>query len=172
MVTTGGVVSVTVTVKLAFAALPCVSVAVQATVVKPRGKVLPDAGAQETVAASSGSIALTAYVTTAPVGPVASAVMLAGVVITGGVVSAGGPRPPTGGVVSLPVGSPQQTRVPPVWIAQLNPPPEETWLNAPVVGVASSWCNELSPQQASVPSVRSPQVCSTVTVLPPEETWL
>src|SRR6266851_5683051 len=59
MVTTGDVVSVTVTVKLAFAALPCVSVAVQATVVRPRGKVLPDAGAQETVAASSGSVALT-----------------------------------------------------------------------------------------------------------------
>jgi hypothetical protein len=60
MVPTGGVVSVTVTVKLAVAVLPCVSVAVQATVVRPRGKVLPDAGAQETVAASSGSIALTA----------------------------------------------------------------------------------------------------------------
>src|SRR5712692_662875 len=60
MVTTGKVVSVTVTVKLAFAALPCVSVAVQATVVRPTGKVLPDAGAQETVAASSGSVALTA----------------------------------------------------------------------------------------------------------------
>src|SRR5713226_2716887 len=59
MVTTGDVVSVTVTVKLAFAALPCASVAVQATVVRPRGKVLPDAGAQETVAASSGSVALT-----------------------------------------------------------------------------------------------------------------
>src|SRR5713226_489202 len=59
MVTTGDLVSVTVTVKLAFAALPCVSVAVQATVVRPRGKVLPDAGAQETVAASSGSVALT-----------------------------------------------------------------------------------------------------------------
>src|SRR5712692_287836 len=60
MVTTGGVVSITVTVKLAFAALPCVSVAVQATVVTPRGNVLPEAGVQETAAASSGSTALTA----------------------------------------------------------------------------------------------------------------
>src|SRR5260370_15783839 len=59
-VTTGGVVSVTLTVKLAFAALPCVSVAVHKTVVRPRGKRLVDAGAQETVAASSGSMALTA----------------------------------------------------------------------------------------------------------------
>src|SRR5260370_33790157 len=84
--------------------------------------------------------------------------MLPGVVITGGVVSAGGPRPPGGGVVWPKVGSPQQTRVPPVWIAQLCAPPEETWLNVPVVGVASTWCGELSPQQASVPSVRSPQV--------------
>jgi len=60
MVTAGGVVSVTLTVKLAFATLPFVSVAVQATVVRPRGKGIPDAGAQETVAASSGSVALTA----------------------------------------------------------------------------------------------------------------
>src|SRR5260370_31298680 len=36
MVTTGGVVSVTLTVKLAFAALPCVWVAVRKTVVRPR----------------------------------------------------------------------------------------------------------------------------------------
>src|SRR5260370_30576626 len=75
MVTTGGVVSATVTVKLAFAVLPCVSVAVHATVVRPRGKVLPDAGAQETVTASS-SAALAAYVRTAPVGPIASAVLV------------------------------------------------------------------------------------------------
>src|SRR5260370_10064609 len=60
MVTTSGVVAATETAKLAFAALPCMSVAVQATVVRPRGKGLPDAGAQETVAASSGSVALTA----------------------------------------------------------------------------------------------------------------
>src|SRR5260370_30969205 len=92
--------------------------------------------------------------------------MLPGVVITGGVVSAGGPRPPGGGVVWPKVGSPQQTRVPPVWIAQLCAPPEETWLNVPVVGVASTWCSELSPQQASVPSVRSPQVKSAPPGMP------
>src|SRR3989442_940577 len=57
MVTTGGVVSATVTVKLAFAALPCVSVAVHVTVVSPMGKVAPEMGVQATVAASSGSVA-------------------------------------------------------------------------------------------------------------------
>src|SRR5260370_35191005 len=94
--------------------------------------------------------------------------MLPGVVITGGVVSAGGPRPPGGGVVWPKVGSPQQTRVPPVWIAQLCVPPEETWLKVPVVGVAATWCSELSPQQASVPSVRSPQARSATNAPPPE----
>jgi hypothetical protein len=59
-VITGGVASITVTVKVPLAVLPCVSVAVHATVVRPRGNVLPDAGAQETEAASSGSVALTA----------------------------------------------------------------------------------------------------------------
>src|SRR5260370_38314946 len=98
--------------------------------------------------------------------------MLPGVVITGGVVSAGGPRPPGGGVVWPKVGSPQQTRVPPVWIAQLCAPPEETWLNVPVVGVASTWCSELSPQQASDPSVRSPEGGSTMKAMPPELTSL
>jgi len=59
MVTTGGVVSFTVIVKLALDVLPCVSVALQPTVVVPIGKVAPEAGLHETVAASSGSVAVT-----------------------------------------------------------------------------------------------------------------
>ena len=43
-VTTGSVVSRTVTVKVADPVLPAVSVAEQVTVVGPSGKVLPDAG--------------------------------------------------------------------------------------------------------------------------------
>ena len=64
------------------------SVAVTVTVVVPMAKVLPDAGplvtdtlAQLSVAGGGG------YVTTAPAGLVASAVMFAGVEGTGGVVS-------------------------------------------------------------------------------------
>src|SRR5260370_29719097 len=94
--------------------------------------------------------------------------MLPGVVITGGVVSAGGPRPPGGGVVWPKGGSPQQTRVPPVWIAQLCAPPEETWLKVPVVGVVPTWGSGLSPHQATAPRVRGPQACSPRVVLPPQ----
>jgi hypothetical protein len=60
MVTTGGVVSFTVIVKVALDMLLCVSVAVQLTVVVPSGNVAPEAGLHETVATSSGSVAVTA----------------------------------------------------------------------------------------------------------------
>jgi len=54
----GGVVSTTVTLKLAVPVLPCVSIAVQLTVVVPRGKVAPEAGEQDwELTASSGSVA-------------------------------------------------------------------------------------------------------------------
>src|SRR5260370_23716562 len=86
-VITGGVVSITVTVKVPFAWLPCVSVAVHVTVVGPIGNVAPETGAQANVAASSGSVALTAYVTTAPLALVATAVMLVGRLRVGAVLS-------------------------------------------------------------------------------------
>jgi hypothetical protein len=60
MVTTGGVVSFTETVKVPLAVLALVSVAVQVTVVSPMGNVAPEMGVQATVAASSGSVALAA----------------------------------------------------------------------------------------------------------------
>ena len=87
-VTTGGVVSCTVTWNDADDELPCVSVALHVTVVVPNANVDPDAGTHEKLAtASSGSVAEATYVTTAPAELVASAVMSAGTVITGGVVS-------------------------------------------------------------------------------------
>ena len=68
--------------------LSAVSVAVQVTVVAPTGKVLPEAGAQIGVRAPSTlSTAVTVKGTTAPLGPVAGAVMSAGTVTTGAVVS-------------------------------------------------------------------------------------
>jgi hypothetical protein len=87
-VRTGGAVSVTVTMNEAEPVLPCVSVAVQVTVVVPKGKVEPLAGVQLTGRAPSMlSVADAAYVKTAPVGPVASIVAFAGTVRTGGAVS-------------------------------------------------------------------------------------
>jgi hypothetical protein len=87
-VTTGGVVSFTVTVKEAEPVLLCVSVAVQVTVVAPIGNVEPLAGVQLTGRAPSTlSVAEAEYVKTAPVSPVASTVALAGMVMTGGVLS-------------------------------------------------------------------------------------
>ena len=59
MVTTGAVVSLTVTVKLALDVLLCVSVAPQLMVVVPSGNVAPEAGLHETVAVSSGSVTVT-----------------------------------------------------------------------------------------------------------------
>src|SRR3954453_21309601 len=64
LATTGGVVSVTVTVKL-----PVVPFAEQLTVVTPTGKSEPDAGEHVTAAAGS---AVATNVTVAPPGPVAS----------------------------------------------------------------------------------------------------
>ncbi len=60
LVTTGGVVSTTLTVKVPLAVLALVSVAVQVTVVSPMGNVAPEMGVHATVAASSGSVALAA----------------------------------------------------------------------------------------------------------------
>src|SRR6266851_5435858 len=87
-VSAGGVVSSTVTVKVPLAELPLVSVAVQFTVVLPSAKVLPEAGEQLGVTGPSiASLAVAVKLTEAPMGPVASAVMLAGRVSAGGVVS-------------------------------------------------------------------------------------
>src|SRR5206468_3669203 len=87
-VTTGAVVSTTVTVKVADPVLSLLSVAEQVTVVTPSGKVLPDGGVQVAVIEpSTASLAVAVNVTTAPAGPVASVTMLLGTVITGGIVS-------------------------------------------------------------------------------------
>src|SRR3954449_12041948 len=82
-VSEGGVVSTTVIVNVPVVEAPCASVAVQETVVVPRGKSEPDAGVQanEVIAPISpgepGS-APASYFTSAPCGPVASAVIGAG----------------------------------------------------------------------------------------------
>jgi hypothetical protein len=88
-VMTGGVVSTTVTVKLHEELLPLASVAVQVTVVVPIRKVLPDAGVQTTTGFGSQiSLAEAEKLTAAPAGLVHSTpLMLAGHVMTGGVVS-------------------------------------------------------------------------------------
>ena len=85
----GGVVSTTVTLKLALPVLLCASVAEQVTVVVvSRAKVEPERGEQVgVIAPSTISLAVAVKVTAAPEGPVASAVMLAGKVNAGGVVS-------------------------------------------------------------------------------------
>jgi hypothetical protein len=85
---TGAVVSLTVTVNDALELLPRVSCAVQWTVVMPSANREPDAGAQLTVAASSGSEDVTAYDTVAPPAPEASAARFPGFVIVGAVMSA------------------------------------------------------------------------------------
>ena len=79
--------ALTTTRKLALEEFPAVSVAVHDTVVQPIGKTLPEAGEQLTVAASSGSLAVTEYVTTAPLGDVPLAVIVPGTLIVGGVAS-------------------------------------------------------------------------------------
>ena len=64
-VTTGAVVSTTVTVKSADPVLPAVSVAEQVTVVGPSAKVLPDAGVQTgVIEPSTVSVAVAVNVTT------------------------------------------------------------------------------------------------------------
>jgi hypothetical protein len=71
------------TVKLAVLVLPFVSEAVQRTVVVPIGNTVPDAGTQANEAtASSGSVAVTVYVTTAPLGDVALIVIASGTAIS------------------------------------------------------------------------------------------
>jgi hypothetical protein len=87
-VTTGGRVSLTVTVKVHEPGLPLASVAVQVTGVVPLAKVEPLAGLQATVAPGQLSVTLAANVTTAPhwFTP-AGTLMLAGQVTAGGCVS-------------------------------------------------------------------------------------
>ena len=85
---THGAAVVTVTLKLPVARLPCVSVAEQLTMVVPTANVLPDAGEQRTFTLpSTRSAADVVKSTIAPDGPVASRVIAAGSVNTGGVVS-------------------------------------------------------------------------------------
>src|SRR5712664_2764804 len=87
-VTTGPVVSFTVTVNDAPLWLPCASVAPQVTVVAPNGKVAPLAGVQLVATGpSSVSVADAVKVNTAPAALVASTVAFAGTVTTGPVVS-------------------------------------------------------------------------------------
>src|SRR5688572_5536844 len=88
-VTTGPVVSATVTVNEAARLLPRASVAVHVTVVGPNGNVDPLAGVQVGAALpSTRSLAVALYVKVAPVAPVASTLAFAGTVTTGPVVSA------------------------------------------------------------------------------------
>jgi hypothetical protein len=87
-VITGGVVSWTVTVKVALAALLAASWAEQLTVVLPTGNIDPEARVHATgTEPSTRSVAVTVKLTVAPFGPVADAVTGAGTVIVGGVVS-------------------------------------------------------------------------------------
>src|SRR5256712_11577869 len=87
-VTTGPVVSFTVTVNDAALWFPCASVALQVTVVAPNGNVDPLAGAQLVATGpSSASVAEAVKVNTAPAALVASTVAFAGTVTTGPVVS-------------------------------------------------------------------------------------
>lgn len=75
----GGVVSLTVTVKLPVALPPVLFVAVQLTVVAPSGNVEPEAGVQlAEIVPCTGSVAVTVKVTTAPEELVASALMFPG----------------------------------------------------------------------------------------------
>ena len=86
--TVGGVVSRTVTLKLALPVLPCASVAEQVTSVAPRAKVEPEAGRQVVdTLPSTMSLAVAVKLAAAPEGPVASFEMSLGTVTMGGVVS-------------------------------------------------------------------------------------
>src|SRR2546428_8279797 len=87
-VTTGPVVSVTVTVKVLVPTFARLSVAVHVTVVGPNANVAPLAGVQLVATdPSSVSVADAVKVNTAPVALVASTVAFAGTVTTGPVVS-------------------------------------------------------------------------------------
>jgi hypothetical protein len=84
----GGVLSATVTLNEAEAALPALSVMEQVTVVEPNANVEPDVGEQ--FGASGPSTLSTpeaVKLAIAPAGPVALRVMSAGTVTTGGVLS-------------------------------------------------------------------------------------
>ena len=84
----GGVVFVTVTVKLPLALWPAASRAEHVTVVVPSANVLPEAGAHVgTTLPSTRSVAVAVNVTAAPDGPVAGTVMSAGRCNAGPVVS-------------------------------------------------------------------------------------
>src|SRR2546422_11690923 len=88
IVTTGAVVSRTVTVNVAVATFPWASVAVQSTRVVPSENMDPDDGLQVAVTGpSTMSVAPTDNGTVAPPDPVASALMSAGTSSAGGVVS-------------------------------------------------------------------------------------
>jgi hypothetical protein len=92
IVTTGAVVSFTVTVKdFGVAGLPAASVAVHVTVVVPSGNCEPDegvhAGITETLVAPEPSVAVAAYETETDVPLAIDWVMFAGTVIVGGVLS-------------------------------------------------------------------------------------
>src|SRR2546422_2866291 len=88
-VRTGGVVSITVTWNNPVTVFPWESDAEQTTfVVTKTGKIDPEAGEHATATGpSTRSVADAEYVTTAPLGPVAEAVISAGSVRVGGVVS-------------------------------------------------------------------------------------
>src|SRR2546426_4492575 len=87
-VTSGAVVSRTVTVNVAVATFPWASVAVQSTRVVPSVNMNPEDGLQVAVTGpSTMSVAPTENGTVAPPEPVASATMSAGIVSDGGVVS-------------------------------------------------------------------------------------
>src|SRR2546422_10637648 len=84
----GGVVSRTVTANEDEPVFPWASVAVQSTRVVPSGNMDPDDGLQVAVTGpSTMSVAPTENGTVAPPGPVASAIISAGTVSAGGVVS-------------------------------------------------------------------------------------
>src|SRR5919201_1581448 len=90
LLSTGGVVStsVTVTLKLAVALFPCLSVAEQLTVVVPTGNLAPESGLQSTgTDPSMLSLALAENVTTFPLGSVVVVLMSSGRCSTGGVES-------------------------------------------------------------------------------------
>src|SRR4051794_18119507 len=83
-VTTGGVVSTTVTLNAPNDRLPAASIAEQLTVCVPSANVEPDAGTQLTgIGPSTLSTAVAMKDASAPVGPVASRVRLAGRLRTG-----------------------------------------------------------------------------------------
>src|SRR5204863_77302 len=87
-VTVGGVVSTTVTWKLALPVLPCASVRMQLMRVSASPNVLPEAGLQVVATLpSTMSLAEAVKVATAPAALVASTVMSEGTVTIGGVVS-------------------------------------------------------------------------------------